>query len=96
MATQFEWLQLEKGKYPGKTLPQIVLSDPDYFFWALNIKDFFSGPLAEQAKEIAAKATRMKIPKPDPENWRIRYQFHYNGTFISFSIIPAENSTYNN
>jgi hypothetical protein len=37
MATEFQWLQLRFGKHEGKTLPQIVLSDPDYFFWAVSV-----------------------------------------------------------
>ena len=91
MATQFEWLKLDFGKHEGKTLPQVALSDPDYFFWAVSHR-IFRDPLTEQADEIAAKATRIKIPKPDPEHWRIKYQFSYDDKFQNFSIIPAKDA----
>jgi hypothetical protein len=88
MATEFQWLQLKFSKHEGKTLPQVALSDPDWFFWAVNNR-IFREPLSEQADEIAAKATRIKVPKTDPENWRIKYQFSYDDKFQSFSIISA-------
>ena len=91
MVTQFEWLELRFGKYQGKTLPQVALSDPDWFFWAVGDR-IFRDPLSEQADEIAAKATSIKIPEPDPENWRIKYQFTYDDEFQSFSIIPAKDA----
>jgi len=28
------WSTLPFGKHKGKTLPQIVFADPDWFFWA--------------------------------------------------------------
>ena len=46
--------------------------------------------MAEQASEIANKASRIKIPKPDPENWRIRYEFHPSGKFQDVLIVPVK------
>jgi len=98
MVTYLAWTLLRFGKHEGKTLPQIVLSDPDYFYWGLS-KGLFRGRLDEEAAEIAAKSCCIKIPKSDPENWRIEYQFTYDDKFAGFSIIdeksaahPSENS----
>jgi hypothetical protein len=29
------WTTIPFGKHQGKTLPQIVIDDPDWFFWIL-------------------------------------------------------------
>jgi hypothetical protein len=69
------WSKLEFGKHDGKTLPQVVLSDPDWFFWAIDngVFDHIPPALRAEAKHVLRKATRIKIPKPDPENWQIKY-----------------------
>ena len=90
MSKQFEWSPLRFGKHIGKTLPQVVLSDPDWFFWAVGNSTLY-GSLADESFEIAAKATHIKIPKPDPENWRVEYKFYYaDNSFVDFSIIAAQ------
>ena len=88
MITEFTWSTLRFGKHKGKTLPQVVLSDPAWFFWAVG-SGLFREPLVEEAQDIAYKATHIKIPKPDPDNWRIKYQFTYDHKFIDLTIIPA-------
>jgi hypothetical protein len=89
MITVFEWSTLHFGKHQGKTLPQIVLSDPDWFFWAIG-HSIFREQIVEEAQDIARKATHIKIPRPDPENWRFKYQFTSDGKFIALGIIPAK------
>ena len=43
------WSSLEFGKHEGKTIPQVVFSDPDWFFWAIQ-EDVFrnKGPIEEE------------------------------------------------
>ena len=90
MSTQFEWSTLKFGKHIGKTLPQVALSDPDWLFWAVGTGKIY-GSLTDEADEIVRKATHIKIPKPDPENWRIEYRFYYqDDSFLDFSIIEAQ------
>lgn len=81
------WSTLKFSSHEGKTLPQIILSDPDWFYWQYG-NGFKSPSLADQAAAIADKASRIRIPKPDPENWRIKYIIHPNGTFEDFFIVP--------
>ena len=83
------WSSLSIGKHPGKTLPQIILSDPDYFFWAMEQDNFFRGSLASQAKTIAKKIRRIRIPKPDPSDWLVEYYWAPDGKFARFEIIEA-------
>jgi hypothetical protein len=47
-------------KHKGKTFPQIILQDPDWFFYMLPK---FYGNLADEAKSLAQKAQAIKIPK---------------------------------
>jgi hypothetical protein len=70
------WTVCNLGKWydKGMTLPQILLADPDFLFWAVE-KGAFRGRQADEAKELDRKARRIKIPKPDPENWEIQYWF---------------------
>src|SRR3977135_367514 len=39
------WTTVNFGRYAGKTLPEIILCDADWIFWALS-KDAFKGKLA--------------------------------------------------
>ena len=89
MKDEIIWSELEFGKHQGKTLPQIVLSDPDWFFWAFN-NDVFKGQHAIEAKALFEKATRIKIPKPDAENWAVEYRYDENGRFQGFSIFKID------
>ena len=69
------WTTIGFGKHKGRTLPQVLLSDPDWFFWAVD-KNVFTGNnsyLTAEAGDLAYKARNIKIPKPDPENWSLGY-----------------------
>ncbi len=47
----------------GKTLPQIIFSDPDWFFWAVENNVFRGkGPLEIEAKELDYKTRNICIP----------------------------------
>ena len=50
------WSTLEIGKHAGRSLPQILFSDPDYFFWAVE-KKIFQGRLATEAAELGGSAS---------------------------------------
>ena len=90
------WSKLEFGKHDGKTLPQVVLSDPDWFFWVVDNGVFDHTPpaLQAEAKDVLRKATRIKIPKPDPENWQIKYIMDPDGKFSRFEIVEATRHTH--
>ena len=54
------WSAVPFGKYQGKTLPEIIVRDPDWFFWVVPK---LYGKLADEAQDLARKARTIKIPK---------------------------------
>ena len=54
------WTKLDFGRYERKTLPQILLHDPDWFFWAFE-SGAFKGRLAVEATDLNKKARRIKV-----------------------------------
>ena len=47
------WSPVPFGKYEGRTFPEIIVRDADWFFWILP--DLY-GKLAEEAQGLARKA----------------------------------------
>lgn len=80
------WSILTFGKHKGKSLPRILLSDPDWFFWAAE-GDVFRGRLAEEASLLEYRGCNIKIPKPNPQDWCVRYYTDRNGRFAGFDLI---------
>jgi hypothetical protein len=69
------WQTLNFGRYKSKmSLPQVVLHDPDYFFWSSDTLAFCRRGFPE-ASDLAYRARHIKIPKPDGEGWGILYDF---------------------
>lgn len=71
------WSVIDVGKYSGKgkTLPQIVLDDPDWFFWACE-EELFTGALLQQAEEVRRRATSIRIPDPKGLDLVAEYLVH--------------------
>ena len=86
------WTEVYFGRHKGKTLPQIILSDPDWFFWAVS-NNVFKGPLARQAEDLERKATAIKIPKRYPRKWEVEYRYEHDGQFIGFGFVKADSLT---
>jgi hypothetical protein len=80
------WTTVKFGKYSGKTLPQIVLTDPNWFFWAADI---LYGPLATEAETLKRRARGIRIPKPKPKKWEIEYRFDHDLRFLGFGFVKA-------
>lgn len=82
------WLQFPYGEYKGKTFPQIVLSDPDWFFYKMEVNDFRNrGRLTEEAEEINRKAKSIRIPDPEGKDLVAEYAISGN-KFFSLEIVP--------
>jgi hypothetical protein len=83
------WTTVDFGSWrdKGKTLPQIITSDPDWFFWA-NEKSAFKGKLQQEADILARRATSMKLPQSVASTHCIQYVFTRDGKFESFKFIP--------
>ena len=83
------WKTVNFGRYAGKTLPEIILLDADWFFWALS-KDAFKGRLAYEAEKLVKRARAIKIPKRRPNRWQVEYSHDDRGGFSGFRFIKAD------
>ena len=66
------WTVMPFGKYEGKTLPEIIMRDPDWFLWVLPK---LNGKLAKEAGEVARKARAIKIPKGKGKRLLVEYRY---------------------
>jgi hypothetical protein len=83
------WVTLTFGRHAGKTLPEIILSDADWFFWALK-KDVFKGRLANQAEKLVQRARAIKIRKRRPKRWQVEYSYDAMRGFSGFRFVKAD------
>ena len=81
------WTAISFGKHRGRTLPQIILGDPDWFFWVLP---GLYGRLKIEADDLARKASRISIPRRNPRKWRVEFRFEHGHRFCGFGIIRAD------
>jgi hypothetical protein len=81
------WIPMPFGKYEGRTLPQVLFKDPDYFFWLLR-EGILKGALAMQGKQVAKKACGIRIPREPAEAFVVDYFFNCEDQFSGFSIVP--------
>lgn len=83
------WTILTFGKHEGKTLPQVIFSDPDWFFWAID-KEIFKGSLASEARELDRKARNIKLPqKNKKERMVAEYAIHPSTrSFGHMELVP--------
>jgi len=87
------WSTVSFGKHSGRSLPEIILADADWVFWAVS-NGVFKGRLADQAEDIARKARAIKIPKPDPERWQVEYRYDDRHGFCGFGFVAADVPSY--
>ncbi len=85
------WTPLDFGRYSGKTLPQVILSDPDWFFSAWEEGDFaVREPYTSQAKDIYRKATHIRVPQSGQEKLVVEYTIHPGSRkFTGAELVPA-------
>jgi hypothetical protein len=86
------WTKVNFGKHKGKTIPQILFSDPDWFFWAIENNVFENkGKLLKEAEDINYKAKNIKIPNNDADSLLVEYVVHPpTRKFSHFKIISAD------
>ena len=83
------WTQLSFGRHKGKTLPQVVFQDPDWFFWAYE-ENVFKGVIKREAEDIYRKATSIKIPEEKGKKL-VEYMIHpsYN-RFADIQLVDID------
>ena len=78
------WNAVPFGKYKGKTLPEIIVCDLDWFFWVLPK---LYGKIAEEAQELARRAQAIKIPQRGGKRLEVEYQFDMDRRFCGFGFV---------
>ena len=81
------------GKYAGKTLPEIIARDLDWFFWVLPK---LYGKLSDEAQDLARKARAIRIPKKHGKKLEVEYRYELDHgsesgrRFCGFTFVKAE------
>jgi hypothetical protein len=70
-----QWSEVNFGKHKGKSLPQILFNDADWFFHAYE-NGYFSGVLAQEAHELYRKARSIPVPQRDGQQMLVEYVIH--------------------
>ena len=81
------WSTVAFGKYKGKTFPEIIVRDPDWFFWVLP--KLYSKP-AEEAQELARRARAIKTPRRGRRRLEVQYEFDMDRRFYGFEFVDAD------
>ena len=93
------WLDLRFTKYKGRSLPEIIFLDPNWFFWSCEQKIFkanINEMLVSQADSLFKKATHIKPPFIGKGRPVVQYFVNQrNGKFaqikvVSDTIMPSE------
>jgi hypothetical protein len=88
------WLKLDFGKHKGKTIPQIMFTDPEWFFWAYGVRAF-KRDLLRQAQDIYGKASSIRVPQEGDEKRFVEYIVDAStGKFGTIRIITGNIETY--
>jgi hypothetical protein len=85
------WSIVPFGRYKGKTFPEIIVRDLDWFFWALPK---LYGKLADEAEELARRARAIKIPNSRRKNLEVEYRCEDGNRFCGFAFVDADNAQY--
>ncbi|HMI82576.1 MAG TPA: hypothetical protein VK550_00715 [Polyangiaceae bacterium] len=59
------WTRLDFGRHFGKTLPQVIFSDPGWVFWACANGCFESRRLLEEAEQVDYRARHVRVSGND-------------------------------
>ena len=83
------WSMLSFGRHKGKTLPEIIFTDADWFFWAYENKALKTNKLREEAEELFCKARAIRIPEKYAKNMQVVYDCDpTTGKFTGMRLIP--------
>jgi len=89
-----KWTKLVFGRHEGQTLPQIMFTDPGWFFWA-HMNKTFKGKMANEAHLIYARSTNIRIPQPPNEEWIAEYAFDLkSGKLCDVTLVPKDHPNF--
>ncbi len=87
------WTVVDFGKFrdKNKTLPQILFSDPDWFFWAVEGGAFKNQmSLQAEAADLQRKATHIRVPQKDAADRQVVEHYIHAPTmkYSHFILVP--------
>ena len=88
---EMAWSAMRFGKYEGKTLPEVILIDLDWFYWALPK---LYGKIGEEAQDLAWKIRAIKIPIPNRKRLEVEYRYERDDRFRGFKFVKAGSGQY--
>jgi hypothetical protein len=88
---EMRWTVIPFGKYEGKTLPEIILRDLDWFFW---VAPKLYGKLAHEAQNLRRKVRAIKIPNRRGKKLEVEYRYEMGGGFYGFAFVDATSGQY--
>ncbi|SNB84054.1 hypothetical protein SAMN06265338_13215 [Rhodoblastus acidophilus] len=89
------WAEVNFGKWTGKgkTLPQVLVADPDWFFWAVS-EGAFKGALAIQAETLARRAKGIKLPAKIAHTHCVQHWITPDGKYARFDLIDQDQGSH--
>ena len=84
------WVHLDFGRHAGKTLPELVFTDPQYFFQTLT-DEIFHDDLFIQAAIINRRMKHILPPRPRPSKWEFLIDLGSEKEFKDFKIVMIDN-----
>ena len=87
------WSVVQFGKYAGKTLPEIIVRDLDWFLWMVPR---LYGRLGREARDLARKLRAIKIPKRYRRKFEVEYRYEFDSgsvsgsRFCGFALVKGE------
>jgi hypothetical protein len=78
------WTRLGFGKHAGMSLPELLVTDPNYFFWLIG---GLKGKLAKEAKVLKWRATHIRIPKKGGKKQAVGY-FRDSQALAYVDLVP--------
>lgn len=90
MKNNIEFTKIPFGKFEGKTFPQVIFIDPDWFFYMMSMNAFAASPrLQAEAKLICARAMSIRVPQRGSERRVAEYwTFYKDGSFTTMQLVP--------
>jgi hypothetical protein len=85
------WSILPFGRHKGKTLPQVLFTDPDWFFWAVETKLLASPRLVGEAAVVDRRARNIRIPSSTGEDLVVEYIIHpQSRKFVGMQFVSRD------
>jgi hypothetical protein len=90
------WTELNRGRHKGRTLPEVMFRDPDWFYWAYDEGVLAKWGLGAEAERIHLRASRIlprvprEVEEEDPNREADVEYFvdRSDGGFESFNVVP--------